>query len=507
MSGKIERVHDPHPGYSRLLQEYIVLPGHVEKDMSLDKVDLSSPLTSYQKGSVPKIKLNIPILSAAMQAVTGPRMAIAMARLGGAGVIFSSQEIEEQAEMVRKVKEYKAGFVIPDVFSPDSSIADVQRTIELKGYSTFPITKNGKPNEKLLGYITKQDFDPTVHKEKNVRDRMVPFKRVNRIYLDEILDESNNPDLNKANQILIEGHHGSLPIVDRKRRLKYVVFKKDIREHIENPLEMVDKKKRLIVGAAIDTWDYEKRAAALIESEADFLWIVTRQGDSDYVEECYRTVRKIDDEIPIAVGNIATKKEFNNVKDLQPSLVGVGVGSGSICTTQQVVNIGRGQATAVLKVAEARDELYDETDFYIPIVSDGSVKHAIDISAALSLGADAVMVGRLVAGTDESNSELDAQKRTKKYWGEASERAKASQKKRYGHAKFPEGVEIDVPYVGPLKNHMEPIIAEVKATILSSGLKDIKEMHEQAELEVLSYAAYQERIEKLSKITSSPRNA
>ena len=482
------------------IQEHILLPSHIPDDFSSDKVDLSTTLIKHHSDSNnSKLRLNIPIISAAMQAVTGPKMAIEMAKLGGLGVIFCSQPPECEAEMVKAVKDYKAGFVTPDVVSPDTKIEDLIKLAEEKAYSTFPVVEHGR----LVGYITKNDYHKERHRNLMVRDRMLPFdmdRQKSRVIF-AFEDEVNN-DLRKAYDILIESHHGSLPIVDRNGALKYVVFKKDVDEHLENPLELVDAQKRYLVGAAINTRDYNMRVPLLVNAGADILFIDTSQGHTDFVKETLQYVIREFPSTPIVAGNVVTKEGFQFLAENGAHGVKAGMGPGSICITQEQIGVGRGQATAIREVAEARDNYFRETGIYIPIIADGGIVIAKDITVALALGADAVMAGRYVAGCDESPTEVRVitrivdgkphEFREKSYWGEGSARAKQWQEKRYGHATFDEGVEGNVPCVGPLKTHMEQALLKIKDGTRKAGCRSIRELHEKAVLQVISEGSIKE---------------
>ncbi len=497
MAGKI--IDTPSRALSEYdIQEHILLPAHIPKDFSPDSVDLVTPLARHDSQTGPALRLNIPVISAAMQSVTGVRMAIAMAKLGGIGVIFCSQPPGKEAAMVREVKGYKAGFVVPDTVFPDTKIEEIIKLADEKGYSTFPVVENGK----LVGYITKNDYNRERHRHLAAKNRMLPFSldkeksRVAFAFDDEV---SNN--LHKAYEILIESHHGSLPIVDRAGNLEYVVFKKDIDEHLENPMELVDAQKRYVVGAAINTRDCKVRAPLLVKAGADVLFIDTSQGYTDFVKEALQYVTK-NFSVPVVAGNIVTAEGFRFLADNGASAVKVGMGPGSICITQEQIGVGRGQATAIREVAEERDKYFNKTGIYIPIIADGGIVIAKDISVALALGADSVMAGRYIAGCDESPTEIKVVTKTvdghlrefheKPYWGEGSSRARAWMENRYDQMAFDEGVEATVECVGPLKAHLGQALHKIKDGFRKAGCRNMKELHEKAVLQVVSEGSIRE---------------
>lgn len=502
------KIIDPIPGVSRRLQEYILLPGKIPSGFSTNDVDISTPLTKLKEGNKPKIRLNLPLLSAPMQSVTGPEMAIEMAKLGGAGVIYCSQPIIDEANMVRRVKSHKAGFVVPDVFSPETILGEVQDRIKVKGYSTFPITEDGMSNGKLVGYLTRKDFDQQLHSNLKIKERMIPKERVSYASLNDVSDKDGELDLNRALEILRNSHHGSLPILDGKGHLCYVVFRKDVEEHLRNPLELVDQTKRFICGAAINTHDYKERGKAVVKAGADFLVIDTSQAYSDYLQTCLQYLKENFKDTPVIAGNIVTQEGFDFLVENGADGVKVGMGSGSICITQEQINVGRGQATAVIEVSSARDELQKEKGIYIPIISDGGVSRSADITMALALGADSVMVGRFVVGSEESNSaritrHMTVEGRTvqeivKEYWGEGSNRARKWARFRYDQASFEEGIEMYVSYVGPLRDYIIPSMTMLRDGIRKAGCRDIEELHKNSVVQVLSWFSLATRLESPS---------
>lgn len=476
---------------SRTLQEYLLEPGHVKKNIPAESIDLSSELVAPNKR---RIRLNVPITTAAMQSVTGPKMAIGMAKLGGVGVIYCSQPVDEEASMIREVKRSKAGFVVPETLSPENSISHAIERMDRTGYSKFPITEDGRPNGRLVGLLTDNDFDPKQHSDLRIADRMKDVTELKLAYVDEI-----DGDIKKADQRIRAGHHSILPVIDRGGNLSYVVFRKDMDAHERNPLELTDKEKRYVVGAAINTRDYKERVPSMVDAGADFLVLDTSQGDSDFAGEALDFVNGEFPDVPIIGGNIVTAEGFRYLVEHGVDAIKVGMGSGSICITQEQVRIGLGQGTAVWEVATLRNEYEKEKGVHIPICSDGGVITAGDVQIALALGADYVMVGSYVAGTDESNGpERDVQRevdgkiitvKVKEYWGEGSRRARGWAAARYGHEDFEEGFERTEPYSGKLADRLNVALAQVRDGIRRSGSYSIDQFHENAVLRVLSTAS------------------
>lgn len=426
-----------------------------------------------------------------MQSVTGPRMAIAIAKLGGSGVIYCSQPVADEVRMIGEVKKYKAGFVVPEVLSPRDTIYHVIQRMSETGYSKFPVTDNGKSDGRLLGLLTDNDFDPQVHAGYSVQERMRKIQEL------DVVDESEiKDDIKMANRKLREGHHSVLPIIDREGKLKALVFRRDMLEHEANPYELLDEEKRYIVGAAINTHDFSERAPAVVDAGADYLVIDTSQGHSPYVARTLAYLKKQFPQKPVIGGNVITADGFKFLVENGADAVKVGMGSGSICITQEQIRVGRGQASAVWEVAGARDALFKEKGIYVPVCSDGGIVNAGDIQVALALGADYVMTGGYVAGATESNGPEDVTRREidgkptemriKRYWGEGSKRASEWAGKRYDQTRFEEGFETTIPYIGPLRDHLTPALAQVRDGIRKAGFKNIRELHDGAVLQVMS---------------------
>ena len=473
-----------HSEPSRTFAEYRLLTGFTAREAAIEKISLRTPLVKYDtlKQAESQIMMNIPFLSAAMQAVTGTKMAVALARKGGMGVVYCSQPIESQAEMVRAVKNYRAGFVIPDVFSPDTYIHEVVKRIDQKGYSSFPITDTGRIGGKLMGIITKSDFNRERHMNSLVKERMTT----------NIVVGKNMRDLHEASELLRESHVSCIPVVDSEGRLQSIVFRKDVDENISNPHAVMDDKKRLRVGAAISTHDYNERVPVLLEAGADVLFIDSSDGYTVYQKDCLEFMRDNYPNIPVVGGNVISKDGFDFLVENGAWAVKVGMGGGSICITQEQKGTGRGQATAVRDCVEARNAYLKKTGIYIPIISDGGIVTSRDMVIALSIGADSLMMGRYFARFDESPTEVDRVKGLKPYWGEGSERARTWQKARYSQAIFSEGVDGYVPYLGPMKKTLSSTLLKIKASMSSAGCASIRELHEKAILEPVSELAIRE---------------
>ncbi|MBN2710657.1 MAG: IMP dehydrogenase [Calditrichaceae bacterium] len=468
--------------YSRTLMEFRLLPGLTTKESQISKVSLRTPLV-YSEDEDSKYYLNIPIVAAAMQSVSGVEMGIELARLGGVAFIYCSQSVQQEAEMIRKIKKYKAGFVPPETVSPQTSIKELHELTRKRGYNTFPVV-NG--SNEFLGIITKNDYDVKPHGHLPVEDRMIPRS--------EITVGVNIGDIKEANTLLRETHQPYLPIVDDKDRLLYLVFRKDIRNHLDNPLEVLDEQKRYLTTAAINTHDYEKRVPALVEAGADVLAIDSSDGHTVFQGEALKWIGENYPEAPVIGGNVITEEGFNYLVENGARAVKVGMGGGSICITQEQKGTGRGLATSVIKVAEARDRYFKETGRYIPLVADGGIVHSKDVVVALALGADYAMMGRYFARMDESPTEKMTIRNQvmKPYWGEGSTRAREWKEARYHQAMFVEGVEGFVQYAGKLKDNLPETLSKIKASMSSVGAANIKELHENAELEVVSALSIRE---------------
>ena len=465
--------------------EYLLIPGYTGENCIPANVDLSTPLLRYKKGEKP-FKLNIPMISAVMQSVSNDTLAIALAKEGGMSFIYCSQSIEDEAEMVRKVKTYKAGFVVSaSNLTPDATLADVLDLKERNGFSTIAVTDNGLCNGKLLGIVTSRDYRVSrMSLTDKVKDFMTP--------LSKLVTAPSGTTLKDANDIIWEHKLNSLPIVDENGKLMYFVFRKDYAEHKTNPREILDDEKRYMVGAGVNSFDYEKRIPALVEAGADVLCIDSSEGYTCWQKRVIDFVReKYGDKVKIGAGNVVDKDGFDFLADAGADFIKIGIGGGSICITRETKGIGRGQATAVIEVAKARDEYYEKTGIYVPICSDGGIVHDHHITLALAMGADFVMLGRYFARFDESPTPKLNINGTivKEYWGEGSNRARNWQRYDLGGKNklaFEEGVDSYVTYAGPLHDNVEKTLYKVKSTMCNCGVTDIPSLQKNAKLTLVS---------------------
>ena len=472
---------------SRTFSEYLLIPGYTSEACVPNNVSLRTPLTKFRKGEEePAISLNIPMTSAIMQSVSNDTLAIALAKEGGLSFIFGSQSIESQAAMVARVKGYKAGFVVSaSNLTPEHTLADVLALKETNGFSTVAITDDGTATGKLLGIVTSRDYrvsrmEPT----EKVKDFMTPRRK--------LVTAPAETTLKEANDIIWDNKLNSLPIVDENDHLMYFVFRKDYASHKANPLELLDSKKRYLVGAGINTRDYAQRIPALLEAGADVLCIDSSEGYTCWQEKTIAWVREhYGDTVKIGAGNVVDREGFLFLAKAGADFVKVGIGGGSICITRETKGIGRGQATALIEVAAARDEYFKETGIYVPICSDGGIVHDYHMTLALAMGADFLMLGRYFARFDESptNKVMVNGAYMKEYWGEGSNRARNWQRYDLGGATkltFEEGVDSYVTYAGSLHDNVEASLYKVKSTMCNCGVINIPDLQKNARLTLVS---------------------
>jgi IMP dehydrogenase len=471
---------------SHTFSEYLLVPGYTSPDCIPANVSLKAPLVKFRKGETPDITLGIPLVSAIMQSVSDDKMAVALAREGGMSFIYGSQSVEDEAAMVARVKNYKAGFVVSDSnLTPEHTLADVLDLVKAKGHSTVAITDDGTSTGKLLGIVTGRDYRVSrMATDLKVKEFMTPREKM--------VTAPVTTTLKEANDIIWDNKLNVLPLVDAKDHLAYLVFRKDYSEHKDNPLEMLDKGKRFMVGAGINTRDYETRVPALVEAGADVLCIDASEGYTCWQKFTLDFIReKYGDSVKVGAGNVVDREGFRFLAEAGADFIKVGIGGGSICITREQKGIGRGQATALIEVAAARDEYFEETGIYIPICSDGGIVHDYHMTLALAMGADFIMLGRYFARFDESptNKLFINGQYVKEYWGEGSNRARNWQRYDLGGSSglgFEEGVDSYVVYAGSLHDNVAKSLYKVKSTMCNCGVNNIPDLQKNARITLVS---------------------
>ena len=467
---------------SRTFGEYLLIPRLTRRDQRIDQIDLSAPLSRSYPGSGPGLSINIPIVSACMQAVSGTDLAVALARQGGLSMIFCSQSIDSQVAMVQSVKAHKAGFVPSGAnIKPEATLNDLLELMSDSGHSTIPVTEDGSSGGRFVGLITDQDFWEFEDDLTNrVSDHMTP--KVDVIFGIEGIS------LREANKLLHKNKKDCLPILTDDGRLSALVFKKDYVDHQKHPLELLDDGKRLRVGAAINTHDYRERVPALIAAGADALCFDSSDGFSEFQMDGLIWLREqFGEDLVIGGGNVVSAEGFDYLAGSGlVDFIKVGIGGGSICITREQKGVGRGQASALLEVAARRDAYFKETGIYIPICSDGGLANDTQIVMALAMGADFVMMGRYFAMTEESPTakiSINGQM-YKPYWGEGTVRAQNWQRYSEGMESrkmmFEEGVDAFVPLVGTVSEALQTTLYKLKSTMMNLGADDLTAFKDQA---------------------------
>jgi len=471
---------------SRTFSEYLLIPGYTGEDCIPNNVSLRTPLVKFKKGEEPAISLNVPFVSAIMQSVSNDTLAIALAKEGGISFIYGSQTIEDEAAMVARVKNYKAGFVTSaSNVKPDQTLADIIALKEKNGFSTVAVTEDGTANGKLLGIVSSRDYRVSrMSPDTCVSEFMTPFSK--------LVCAPEGTSLRDANDIIWENKLNSLPIVDKDGHLVSFVFRKDYTDHKENPNEILDADKRYLVGAGINSRDYAVRVPALVEAGADVLCIDSSEGYSVWQKKTIDFIReRYGDSVKVGAGNVVDRDGFLFLAKAGADFVKVGIGGGSICITRETKGIGRGQATALIEVCAARDEYYAETGIYVPVCSDGGLVHDYHMTLALAMGADFLMMGRYFARFDESPTQklfINGQF-VKEYWGEGSNRARNWQRYDLGgqsKLSFEEGVDSYVTYAGSLHDNLEKSVYKIKSTMCNCGVTNLTDLKREAKLTLVS---------------------
>ncbi len=472
---------------SHTFNEYLLVPGYSSSECVPANVSLKTPVVKFKKGAEEcPLTMNIPLTSAIMQSVSGDRLAVALAKEGGISFIYGSQSIASEAAMVLRAKNFKAGFVVSDSnIRPDATLADILALKEKTGHSTVAVTEDGTATGKLLGIVTSRDYRVSrMAPETVVSEFMTPFEK--------LIWAPDGTTLKEANNIIWDHKLNALPIVDQEQRLCHIVFRKDYDSHKENPLELLDANKRYVVGAGINTRDYAERVPALVEAGADVLCIDSSEGFSEWQKRTLDFIReKYGDSVKVGAGNVVDREGFLFLAECGADFVKVGIGGGSICITREQKGIGRGQATALIDVCEARNEYFEKTGIYIPVCSDGGIVHDYHMTLALAMGADFLMLGRYFARFDESptNKLSIGGNYVKEYWGEGSNRARNWQRYDMGGAaklSFEEGVDSYVPYAGSLKDNVNLSLGKVRSTMCNCGAMTIPELQQKAKLTLVS---------------------
>jgi IMP dehydrogenase len=476
---------------SRTFSEYLLIPRLTGKKHLPANVSLRTPVAKYKKGEDSRFSINIPFVSASMQAVSGAEMGIALSRLGGLAFVYCSQPVSQQVSMVQRVKSHKAGFVESDSnLRPDSTLADAIALVKKTGHSTMPVTGDGTGSGVFLGIITDKDFwEFEDDLNRPVSEFMTPMANV--VY------GTVGMSLHEVNHILRKKKKECLPILDADGRLQSLVFKKDYVDHMNNPAELLDGKKRLAVAAAVNTHDYRERVPALIDAGADD----SSDGYSEFQKEAALWIRKkYGNAIALGGGNIVDGDAFRYlVEEADLDFVKVGIGGGSICITREQKGIGRGQASALMGVVAERDRYFQKSGIYVPVCSDGGLANDTQIIIALAMGADFVMMGRYFAMTDESPTPRIAMngRMYKPYWGEGSNRARNWQRYHHGDdadagGKFEEGIDAYVPVLGSVRDIMSVTLAKLKSTLCNMGALTLREFADNAVLTRISEQSFVE---------------
>ncbi len=478
---------------SRTFSEFLLLPNLTDERCIPTNVSLKTPLVKFKKGEEPKYSANIPFVSAIMQSVSGEKMGIALAREGGVAFIYGSQPIEEQAQMVYRVKKHKAGFVISDSnVKSGTPLKEVLALVKKTGHSTVIITEDGTANGKFLGIVTDKDYRLTRDNQDEPIDNFMTKA-------EKTITAKKGITLAEANDIIWEHKINCLPILTEEGNLKYLVFRKDYEERKNNPNSLLDENKRYIVGAGINTRDYEQRVPALVDAGVDLLCIDSSDGYSVWQKNTIAFIReKYGDKVKVGAGNVVDREGFRYLAEAGADFIKVGVGGGSICITREQKGIGRGQASALIDVVEERNKYFEETGIYIPVCSDGGIVHDYHITLALALGADFVMMGRYFARFEESPTRVVkmGNNYVKEYWGEGSNRAKNWQRYDLGEDKeklsFEEGVDSYIPYAGPLKDNLDITVHKIKSTMCNCGAINLQELHDKARVTLVSNVSIKE---------------
>ncbi len=472
--------------------DVLIIPS--KSSIKPSQTDVSTNLTN-------KIKLNIPLISAAMDTVTESKLAIKIAQMGGLGIIHKNLDIESQALEVSKVKRFESGMVVnPVTINPDNSLDDAIKLKDKNNISGIPVVEVG--SKKLIGILTNRDIRFAKNLEQKVSSLMTR---------DNLVTVSENISMNEAQKLLHKHRIEKLLVVDKGFKCVGLITVKDIEKAEKFPLASKDMLGRLMVGAAVGVGEEQgiKRIKFLEKAGVDVIVIDTAHGHSKNVIETLRKAKKLFPKLPIIVGNIATSEAAKDLIYEGADALKVGIGPGSICTTRIVAGVGVPQLHAIsetYKVARKNN---------IPIISDGGIKYSGDIAKAVAFGADVVMIGSLFAGTDESPGEVFLSNgRTYKSYrgmGSISAMGKGSadryfQEEIANHDKFvPEGVEGRVPYRGTVVKIIEQLVGGLRASMGYTGNKNLSDFKNKTKvLKITSAGLNESHVHSISITRESP---
>jgi IMP dehydrogenase len=449
-------------GAGLTFDDLIILPGYI--DFPSSDVRLETHLTR-------NIRIKRPLISSPMDTVTECTMAISLALLGGLGIIHYNNTVSEQVEMVRKVKRFENGFITePVALSPDHTIRDVDVIKERYGFSGIPITEDGTLNTRLVGIVTNRDMDFE-------KDRSRPLREVMSA---DLVTAPKGITLSEANRILRTSKKGKLPVVDENGRLVALLARRDLLKNLNFPDAAKDSSKQLLCGAAVSTRDEDReRVDGLVEAGVNVLVIDAAQGHSIYQQRMVGYVKSRYPHVEVIAGNVVTQQQAETLIHSGADALRVGMGPGSICITQNMMAVGRSQATAVYKTAALARR------YGVPVIADGGINGIGPMAKALALGANAVMVGNLLAGTQEAPGEYFYENgvRVKRYRGMASlEAMSQGGAKRYladkaDPVKVPQGVSGTVVDKGSLYDYLPYLMKGLQQALQDMGHSDIPSLH------------------------------
>lgn len=485
--------HDPKvsPLRSATFREFILLPRTTRPEHAIDSVSLETRLA-------PDFPLTIPFMSAAMESVTGDELSIALALHGGLGILPAGRvELEQQVDYVRKVKAHTGGFHPHNQsVSPETTLREVDQLEERLGYSSFPVLDE---EGKMFGVISSRDYDPRSDLELKAKDRMRP--------LDELVVYSVHEPRRKVIDALFREGNDRGYLIDSQGILQGLVTRKGVKDELRFRGATRDSQGRLRVGVAISTHpEDQERARECVRAGADLISVDASDGYSEYMRDTVIYAKELG--VPVVAGNVVGRESFQYLAECGADAVKIGIGSGSICTTRRVKAIGRGQATAVREVAMARDEFAQRTGRYIPLISDGGLAGTGDMSVALAMGADVLMMGRYFAAYSESPTQAYEKKfwvsssggtfqvaaTVKPYWGEASARAKNVRRYQQNDPRtfVVEGEEGYVLLKGSLHEFLPKDLKAIRGTLSSCGCADLEEFRREVLLERQSVGSQEE---------------